>query len=135
MALLELKNVEARSTSPEPRAAAPEPRVAPPEPRVTAPEPGAAATSGAPAADGASATSYSVVVGSFRQRSEAESLSIDLQELGFSDRIIRIRVVSSASGVWHQVLAGPYVDAAAAEREHARVREIPGYADARLIIH
>lgn len=78
---------------------------------------------------------YSVIVGSFRQRSEAESLSTDLQALGFSDRAIRIRVATSASGAWHQVLAGPYTDAAVAGREHARVRQIPGYGDARLIIH
>ena len=126
-----------KTTTPEPRA----PVVAKdasegkpsPEPRPPV------ATSGSPVAPPSARSeapvAYSVIVGSFRQRSEAESLSTDLQALGFSDRAIRIRVATSASGAWHQVLAGPYTDAAVAGREHARVRQIPGYGDARLIIH
>ena len=127
----------ARTPSPEPRTPSAETRAPNPEPRTPSPEtrtPTTVATSGVPA-EAAPAASYSVIVGSFRQRSEAESLSTDLHALGFSDRLVRIRVVTSGSGVWHQVLAGPYTEAAVAKREHERVRQIPGYGDARLIIH
>lgn len=77
------------------------------------------------------ATTYSIVVGSFRQPAEAERLSADLRALGFDVR--GVRVVSGARGVWHQVLTGPYAEVEAAQREVTRVRSIPGYGDARLI--
>ena len=100
----------------------------PAPPRVTA-------TTGASPAAAAPKPSYSIVVGSFRQRAEAESLSKDLQAFGFDERRIRIRLVTASSGAWHQVLAGPFDEQAVADREVGRVRQLPGYADARLIVH
>ncbi len=74
---------------------------------------------------------YSVLVGSFRQGSEAASLSQELETLGF--RVRTSRVESAERGAWHQVFVGPYTDLEGARRDHARVREMPGYGDARLI--
>ena len=107
-------------------------------PPAPAPSPQVTATTGgstpveAPAPRG---RSYSVVVGSFRHRAEAESLLRDLRALGFEERALRIRLITATSGAWHQVLAGPYSDAAAADREYQRVRRMPAYSDARLIVH
>ena len=89
-----------------------------------------AATTGA--STPASSRSYSIVVGSFRHRAEAESLTRDLKAAGFDERAVRIRLITSSSGAWHQVLAGPFSDAT---DEYQRVRQMPGYADARLIVH
>ena len=79
--------------------------------------------------------SYSIVVGSFRHRVEAESLARDLHAVGFVEGAVRIRFVTSGSGGWHQVLAGPFADQATASREYQRVRQMPAYADAQLIVH
>ncbi len=97
------------------------------------PAPQVAATTGA--STPASSRSYSIVVGSFRHRAEAESLTRDLKAAGFDERAVRIRLITASSGVWHQVLAGPFSDPSLAEREYLRVRQMPGYADARLIVH
>ena len=84
-----------------------------------------------PAAAPVPGRSFSVLVASFRQPREAAALSQQLRDLGLPVRAIR--VVSGARGVWHQVLVGPYGDAAAADRDKERVRQMPGYADARVI--
>ena len=83
----------------------------------------------------APARSYSIVVGSFRHRVEAESLARDLQAFGFAEAAVRIRFVTAGSGAWHQVLAGPFADQSTASREYQRVRQMPAYADAQLIVH
>ena len=114
--------------------AAPNPVASPAADAVTA-APQVAATTGATVTRPAPAASYSIVVGSFRHRSEAESLSKDLRALGFAEGLVRIRVITGESGTWHQVLAGPYTHATIAGREHLRVRLMPGYSDARLIAH
>lgn len=123
-------------TAPAPAAVTRE--VVPPAPPAVAPQ--ATATTGgstpvetpAPAPRGAS---YSIVVGSFRHRAEAESLTRDMRALGFEEDVVRIRLINATSGAWHQVLAGPYSDAAVADREYQRVRRMPAYSDARLIVH
>ena len=74
---------------------------------------------------------YSVLVGSFRQASEAATLSRELEALGFEVRTSRFE--SNERGAWHQVFVGPYTDLEGARRDQARVREMPGYSDARLI--
>ncbi len=74
---------------------------------------------------------YSVLVGSFRQASEAAKLVTELQGVGYQ---ARSRSVESAErGAWHQVVVGPYAGIDRARQEEARVRQMPGYADARLI--
>lgn len=79
------------------------------------------------------AASYSVLVGSFRHASEADRLSQELGGRGFHARIARID--TGGRGVWHQVFVGPYASIDDARRDEARVRQIPGYSDARLITH
>ena len=83
----------------------------------------------------AATRAYSIVVGSFRHSVEAESLARKLTALGFEERAVRIRLVTAGSGAWYQVLAGPFPDAVAASREHQRIRQLPAYADAQLIVH
>ena len=73
---------------------------------------------------------FSVLVGSFRQAAEAERLMSELRGQGYPVRSSRID--AGARGVWHQVLAGPYTDVAQARQSEARIRQLPGYADARL---
>jgi general secretion pathway protein A len=73
---------------------------------------------------------YSVLVGSFRQESEAAALVEELRGLGYECRTGRID--SDARGPWHQVFIGPYADITHARQDEARVRQLPGYADARL---
>jgi cell division septation protein DedD len=77
------------------------------------------------------AAKYSVLVGSFRQESEAATLREQLQGLGYHVRTGR--VASGDRGLWHQVVVGPYADVAQARQDEARVRQLPGYADAHLI--
>lgn len=84
-----------------------------------------------PEAATATGTSFSVLVASFRQPGEATALINELRNRGLPVR--EIRVVTGGRGVWHQVLVGPYPDAAAAARDQERVRQIRGYADARVI--
>jgi general secretion pathway protein A len=74
---------------------------------------------------------YSVVVGSFRQNAEAGALVDQLRALGYRARAGRLE--SADRGTWHQVRVGPYADLAQARQDEARVRQMPGYADARLI--
>ncbi|MBA3884646.1 MAG: AAA family ATPase [Acidobacteria bacterium] len=76
---------------------------------------------------------FSVVVGSFRVAAEAEQLTGELQARGFSVRTRRVE--SAGRGAWHQVFIGPYTDYQQARTDEARVRQIPGYGDARLISH
>jgi general secretion pathway protein A len=75
----------------------------------------------------------SVVVGSFRRDREAAALLEQLRGLGYQVRTRRAE--SEASGVWQQVLVGPYTDMTAARQDEARVRQLPGYGDARLTTH
>ncbi len=74
--------------------------------------------------------SYSVLVGSFRQDAEAAALLDQLRGLGYHVRVGRI--APEGRGTWHQVYVGPYTDIDAARQDEARVRQLPGYADARL---
>ena len=71
-----------------------------------------------------------MLVGSFRHQSEAATLSADLRGLGYSVRTGRIE---GDRGTWHQVFVGPYADLGQARQDEARVRQMPGYADARLM--
>ncbi len=74
---------------------------------------------------------YSVIVGSFRQNAEAAALVDQLQALGYRARLGRAE--SADRGTWHQVLVGPYARLEQARQDEARVRQLPGYADAHLI--
>jgi general secretion pathway protein A len=74
---------------------------------------------------------YSVLVGSFRYEPEAASLLDQLRGLGYRARTAR--VISNERGTWHQVFVGPYGDVEQARQDQARVRQLPGYADAHLV--
>jgi general secretion pathway protein A len=76
---------------------------------------------------------YSVLVGSFRHDAEAAVLVEQLRGLGYEARSGRVE--SEERGVWHQVFVGPYRDIDVARQDEARVRQLPGYADARLTTH
>jgi general secretion pathway protein A len=84
----------------------------------------------APAALAVSAN-YALLVGSFRVRSQAHSLLDQLRGLGY--RTYTNAVSSTGRGTWHQVFAGPYDDLEQARQDEARVRRLPGYADAHLV--
>jgi cell division septation protein DedD len=71
-----------------------------------------------------------VLVGSFRHDTEAAVLLEQLRGLGY--RVRSRRVESQDRGAWHQVFVGPYPDVELARQDEARVRQLPGYADARL---
>jgi cell division septation protein DedD len=72
-----------------------------------------------------------VLVGSFRYEPEASSLLDQLRGLGYQARAGRAS--STDRGTWHQVFVGPYRDLDQARQDEARLRQLPGYADARLV--
>jgi general secretion pathway protein A len=76
---------------------------------------------------------YSVLVASFRMAAEADSLAKQLRDLGYGASISRTE--APARGLWHQVLAGPFGDLGSARQGEARLRQMPGYADAHLVQH
>jgi len=82
-------------------------------------------------AEPASAPTYMVLVGSFREHAQADTLLDQLRALGY--RTYANRVESPDRGTWHQVFAGPYDDLDKARQDEARVRQLPGYADAHLV--
>jgi cell division septation protein DedD len=75
---------------------------------------------------------YSVQVGSFRQETEATTLTDQLRATGYRVRMVR---VDGVRGLWYQVFVGPYGDLDEARQDQMRVRQLPGYADARLVTH
>lgn len=106
-------------------------KAAQPVPSIEMPAP--VQTSGTQPAPPPSSSRYSIVVGSFRQPSESTRLTTELAEQGYAARAIRVD--AGPRGIWHQVRVGPYTDAARARADEARIRQIPGYADARLTAH
>ncbi len=78
-----------------------------------------------------SAQRYMVLVGSFRQQAQADVLLDQLRGLGY--RTYANHVGSADRGTWHQVFVGPYDDLDQARQDEARVRQMPGYADAHLV--
>jgi general secretion pathway protein A len=102
-----------------------------PAPVDSQPRPGESEVVTPAAAAQPGARKYSVLVGSFRYEPEAASLLEQLQGLGY--RVRTTRVNSTERGTWHQVFVGPYGDLGRARQDEARVRQLPGYADARLV--
>ena len=74
---------------------------------------------------------WAVLVGSFRVQSQAATLLDQLRSLGY--RAYTTHAGSESRGVWHQVFVGPYGDRDHARQDEARVRQLPGYADAHLV--
>jgi general secretion pathway protein A len=103
----------------------------PPSADVKPPEAPAVSQPAAAAQPAPEAGRYSLLVGSFRQNSEAGTLVEQLRALGYRARTGRFE--SADRGTWHQVSVGPYTDLERARQDEARVRQLPGYADAHLI--
>jgi cell division septation protein DedD len=82
-------------------------------------------------AAGTATPRYSVLVASFRHEAEAAALSGQLEGLGY--RVRTVRAGSVQRGTWHQVMVGPYARPDEARQNEARVRGLPGYADAYLV--
>ncbi len=74
-----------------------------------------------------------MLVASFRMASEADTLATELRGLGYQASVARTQ--GSTNGWWHQVTAGPFGDLGTARQSEARLRQLPGYADAHLIQH
>ena len=117
-------SVQARAVSP--RAEVEQAAVAAPQP-----QPPSQAETPAPAAAAPAAQRYVVLVGSFRGQSEADTLLDQLRGLGY--RTYVKHVTSAERGRWHLVFVGPYDDLDRARQDEARVRQLPGYADAHLV--
>jgi general secretion pathway protein A len=116
--------VQARAVSPrsdveQVAVAAPQPQAPPQVETVT------------PAAPAPAARRFTVLVGSFRGQSEADALLDQLRGLGY--RTYTSQATSAERGRWHLVFVGPYDDLNQARQDEARVRQLPGYADARLV--
>jgi general secretion pathway protein A len=113
----------------------PAPRVVPPPAPATAPSaPPPQNIAAAPVAATTGTTTskrYSVLVASFRVPSKADALASQLRDMGYSTSISRAG--GPPRGLWHQVVAGPFDDLGSARQGEARLRQIPGYADAHLI--
>jgi general secretion pathway protein A len=75
---------------------------------------------------------YSVLVASFRQGAEAAALCDQLRDLGYRARTVQVE--TAMRGTWHLVFAGPYTDIDPARLDEARLRQLPGYRDARLVV-
>lgn len=79
----------------------------------------------------ASAPEFIVLVGSFRIQTQADELLDQLRALGY--RTYANQAGSPNRGLWHQVFVGPYDQLDQARQDEARVRKMPGYADAHLV--
>jgi general secretion pathway protein A len=74
---------------------------------------------------------YGIQVASFGSRARAERLVTELSSAGFKARAVEVERESSR--LLFQVLVGGYATRDDANRDLARIREIPGYGDARLL--
>ena len=121
--------VQARAVLPRVRVDRPKPPEPLPQPVVqqAAPQP---SIPQAPAVQPDKAD-WAVLVGSFRVQSQAAALLDQLRSLGY--RAYANHVGSDDRGVWHQVFVGPYEERDRARQDEARVRQLPGYADAHVV--
>jgi general secretion pathway protein A len=117
--------LQARGASPRPTNPVLSSRLSPPVPRAVEPP------KVVPAPPKVAGGKYVVLVASFRQQAQADSLLDQLRGLGY--RPYANQVGSANRSTWHQVFVGPYDDADQARHDEARVRQLPGYADAHLI--
>lgn len=77
--------------------------------------------------------SYAILVASFGSRSRADRLVTELTEAGFRARTVEFNL-GSPGGVVLQIRVDGYASAAQAEGDLSRIRELPGYGDARLVL-
>ena len=74
---------------------------------------------------------FTIQIASFTRTAHAAELVAQLQAEGIHARFVERDL--GDRGRWYQVLADGYVSLAAAEADLSRVKQMPGYADARLI--
>jgi hypothetical protein len=76
--------------------------------------------------------SYAIQVASFESRTRADRLVSELAQAGFRARSVEFDL-GSPRGIVLQIRLEGYQNAADAERDLARIRELPGYEDAHLL--
>jgi cell division septation protein DedD len=76
--------------------------------------------------------SYAIQVATFESRDRADRLVAELSSAGFRARAVEFNV-GPPLGVVLQIRVDGYQTAQDAERDLARIRELPGYADAHLL--
>jgi cell division septation protein DedD len=76
--------------------------------------------------------SHAIQVASFASRSRADRLVAELARAGFRARIVEFNL-GSREGIVRQIRVDGYQSAEEAERDLARIRELPGYGDAHLL--
>jgi type II secretory pathway predicted ATPase ExeA/cell division septation protein DedD len=74
---------------------------------------------------------FTIQIASFTRAASAAELVAQLQAEGIHARAVERDL--GDRGQWHQVLADGYVSLTAAEADLSRIKQMPGYADARLI--
>jgi len=75
---------------------------------------------------------YAIQVASFGSRARADRLVTELSQAGFRARTVEFNL-GPPRGIVLQIRVDGYESAAQAKRDLARIRELPGYGDARLL--
>jgi general secretion pathway protein A len=78
--------------------------------------------------------SYAIQVASFESRTRADRLVSELAQAGFRARTVEFDL-GSPRGLVLQIRLDGYQNAADAERDLAKIRELPGYEDAHLLVN
>jgi type II secretory pathway predicted ATPase ExeA len=76
------------------------------------------------------AESYGIQIASFQEADRAQRSVEELASIGVNARAVERDL--GTGGRWHQVLADGYVALEAVQMDLGRVRQLPGYSDARL---
>jgi cell division septation protein DedD len=76
---------------------------------------------------------YAIQVASFESRDRADRLVAELNQGGFRARTVEFNL-GPPRGIVLQIRVDGYADAQDAKRDLARIRELPGYADAHLLL-
>jgi cell division protein FtsN len=75
---------------------------------------------------------YVIQVAAFEGPMRAERLVEQLIDAGFAARATKI-VTSASEQPWFQVVVGPYTSLEPAETDLARIWDVPGYQDAKVV--
>jgi type II secretory pathway predicted ATPase ExeA len=76
---------------------------------------------------------FSILVGSFEHQADAVARSAELEQLGFSPR--QAMVDTGDGSRWLQILVGRYDDPERARADEARLRQVSGFAGARVVLN
>jgi general secretion pathway protein A len=79
------------------------------------------------------ASTFSILVGSFQNEADAAARASELQQLGF--RPYQATVHPGDGSRWLQVLVGRYDDAVRAKQDESRLREVAAFATARIVLN